>query len=41
MNLWILADGGGHVLLSGPDCKNATAGTAQVPNSFELRTMGI
>ncbi|MDQ0276602.1 hypothetical protein QO003_000905 [Arthrobacter silviterrae] len=41
MNLWILADGGGHVLLSGPDCKNATAGTAHVPNSFELRTMGI
>ncbi|WP_150117159.1 hypothetical protein [Arthrobacter sp. ERGS1:01] len=41
LNLWILADGGRHVLLSGPDCKNATAGTAYVPNSFELRTMGL
>lgn len=41
MNLWILADGGRHVIISGPDCKNAAAGTASVPNSFELRTMGI
>jgi len=41
MNLWMLSDGGRHVLISGPDCKKVTAGTAYVPNSFELRTMGV
>jgi hypothetical protein len=41
MQLWMLADGGQHVLLSGPDCKNAAAGRVYVPNSFELRTLGL
>lgn len=41
MDLWILADGGRHVLFSGPGCQNPAAGRAHVPNSFELRTMGI
>ncbi len=39
--LWILADGGRQVLFSGPDCQDPAAGRAHVPNSFELRTMGI
>lgn len=41
LELWILADGGQHVLFSGPDCKGPAAGRAYVPNSFERRTMGI
>ncbi|WP_284991760.1 hypothetical protein [Arthrobacter sp. efr-133-TYG-120] len=41
VQLRILANGGQHVLLSGPDSKNAAAGRVFVPNSFELRTLGL
>jgi hypothetical protein len=41
LQLWMLADGGQHVLLSGPDCENAAAGRVYVPNGFELRTLGL